>query len=203
MAKAKQHGQSRVTSLAFCGLSIALMAVSAWITIPLGPIPFTLQTLAVMFVVFTLRPSLACVSILGYLILGGLGVPVFSGFRGGLAALLGPTGGFIVGFLVAGALAAVVGALLKDKGPFSSQSKRTFFGRTVRVGNLARLIVMGVLFLVVLYLFGWAWLMYLGNLTPEAAFVAAVGPFIPVDALKMVAAVLLTQAVSQGLGKRL
>lgn len=187
----------RSTSIVFSALSIAFMAVSAWITIPFGPIPFTLQTLAVMFVLFALRPKEAMAAIAGYLILGALGLPVFSSFRGGIAALVGPTGGFIVGFLIAGAIALAVGALVKDKGVFSSENTKSVFGTPIKTGTLARNLAMGVVFLVVLYAFGWAWLMYVGHLSAEAAFVAAVAPFIPIDVLKMLAAVLLAQAVSR------
>ena len=55
---------------------------------------------------------------------------------------------------------------------------------------------MGVVFLAVLYVFGWAWLMIAGNLSAEAAFAAAVAPFVLIDVLKMIAAVLVAQAVS-------
>lgn len=186
----------RAASIAFCGLSIAFMAVGAWITVPFGPVPFTLQTLAVMFVLFALSPKQALAAIAGYLILGAIGLPVFASFKGGIAALVGPTGGFIVGFLVAGAVALALDALLKGSKVFSSESERSFFGTHIAAGVLARNVVKGVVFLVVLYLFGWAWLMYVGNLSPEVAFAAAVAPFVLIDAFKMVAAVLLAQAVS-------
>ena len=180
-------------SIAFCGLSVAFMTVSAWITVPFGPIPFTLQTLAVMFVLFALKPKEALTSIAVYLILGALGLPVFSSFRGGIAALVGPTGGFIVGFLIAGAVALAVGCLIKGKGIFSSDQSKSILGNSITVGTLALNLVMGVVFLLVL----WAWLSYMGNLSAEAAFVMAVAPFVPIDAIKMFAAVLLAQAVSK------
>lgn len=188
------HG--RAMSIAFCGLSIAFMAVSAWITVPFGPVPFTLQTLAVMVVLFALKPKEAMAAIAGYLILGAVGLPVFSSFKGGIAALVGPTGGFIVGFLIAGAVALAVGTLVQGKGIFSSDTTRKFLGSDVATGVLAKNLVMGVVFLVVLYAFGWAWLIYMAHLSAEAAFIAAVGPFIPVDVIKMLAAVLIAQAIS-------
>jgi biotin transport system substrate-specific component len=191
-----QHSTARARSVAFCGLSIALMAVAAWVTVPFGPVPFTLQTLAVMFVLFALPPKLALVAIGGYLVLGGIGLPVFSSFKGGLAALLGPTGGFIVGFFVAGAIALGVDALVKRTPLFSSEKETSFFGTHMAAGRLARNLVMGVVFLVVLYVFGWAWLMVAGSMSAEAAFAAAVAPFVLIDLLKMVAAVLVAQAVS-------
>ena len=91
----KQHpSRSRSRELVFCALSIALMVVCAWVTVPFGPVPFTLSTFALLFVLFTLPPRTAFAAIAGYVLLGALGLPVFSSFKGGLAALLGPTGGF-------------------------------------------------------------------------------------------------------------
>ena len=177
-----QHSTARARSVAFCGLSIALMAVAAWITVPFGPVPFTLQTLAVMFVLFALPAKQALIAIGGYIVLGGLGLPVFSSFKGGLAALMGPTGGFIVGFFVAALVA--------------SEEQKSFFGTHIAAGVLARNVVMGVVFLAVLYVFGWAWLMLAAHLSAEAAFAAAVAPFVLIDAMKMIAAVLIAQAVS-------
>lgn len=190
-----KQSSSRARSVAYCGLSIALMAVAAWVTVPFGPVPFTLQTLAVMFVLFALTPKEALVAIAGYLVLGGLGLPVFSSFKGGLAALLGPTGGFIVGFLVAAAIALLLGHLVRAFALFNSETEKSFFGATIKAGVLARNVLMGVVFLVVLYVFGWAWLAISANMDPAAAFAAAVAPFVVIDALKMVAAVLLAQAV--------
>ena len=104
----------RAESIAYCGLSIALLTVSAWVTVPLGPVPFTLQTMMLVFVVLLLPPREALVSVFGYLALGALGAPVFSGMKGGLASLLGPTGGFIVGFGLGAVAAVLVLKIWKD-----------------------------------------------------------------------------------------
>lgn len=193
------QAQSRTKEIVLCGLSIALMAVSAWITVPFGPIPFTLQTLAIMFVLFALTPKCALISIAGYLVLGAIGLPVFSSFKGGLAALLGPTGGFITGFLIAGGIALLAGSALKHFSLFTGESKKSFFGTHIKTGVLATNIAMGVVFLAVLYVFGWFQLMIVGNLTPEVAFAAAVAPFVLIDVIKMIAAILLTQAIGNTL----
>ena len=153
-----QHSTARARSVAFCGLSIALMAVAAWVTVPFGPVPFTLQTLAVMFVLFALPAKQALVAIGGYIVLGGLGLPVFSSFKGGLAALMGPTGGFIVGFFVAAVVAIAAASLLKRTPLFASEEQKSFFGTHIAAGVLACNVVMGVGFLAVLYVFGWAWI---------------------------------------------
>lgn len=193
------QAQSRTKEIVLCGFSIALMAVSAWITVPFGPIPFTLQTLAIMFVLFALTPKCALISIAGYLVLGAIGLPVFSSFKGGLAALLGPTGGFITGFLIAGGIALLAGSALKHFSLFTGESKKSFFGTHIKTGVLATNIAMGVVFLAVLYVFGWFQLMIVGNLTPEVAFAAAVAPFVLIDVIKMIAAILLTQAIGNTL----
>lgn len=91
---------SRTRSIAFVGLSIALIAVSAWVTIPIGPVPFTLQMLSISFLICALKPTQAIAAVYGYVVLGAIGVPVFSGMRGGIGVILGPTGGFIDGYLI-------------------------------------------------------------------------------------------------------
>ena len=78
------------------------MAVCAWISIPIGYIAFTMQTFAVSLSLFTLGGKWGTVSIFVYLLLGAVGLPVFSGFRGGLGMLLGVTGGYLWGFAATG-----------------------------------------------------------------------------------------------------
>jgi len=84
-------------------LFTALLVVCSWITVP-AAIPFTLQTLAVFLAAGLLGSARGCLAVLIYLLLGAAGLPVFSGMKGGLSALLGPTGGFLLGFLPAAAL---------------------------------------------------------------------------------------------------
>lgn len=88
----------KVKDLTRMALCVALMAVCAWITIP-SAVPFTLQTFAVFMTLGLLGGRNGTLSILAYLLLGAVGVPVFSGFKGGLGALAGSTGGYLVGFL--------------------------------------------------------------------------------------------------------
>ena len=81
------------------GISVALLAVSAAVTVPLGPVPLTLQTMVLALLPIALGWRTATCSMALYLLLGAVGLPVFSGFSGGLGHLLGPTGGFLWGFL--------------------------------------------------------------------------------------------------------
>ena len=99
-----------IKSLARMAICTALIVVCSWLTVPFT-VPFTMQTFAIFFTVCLLGPWQGMISILVYILLGAVGVPVFSGFRGGLDALLGPTGGYILGFL---ATAPITGLMMGD-----------------------------------------------------------------------------------------
>ena len=81
--------------MVLCSLFASLTAVCAWIAVPLPGVSFTMQTFAVLLCLGILGGKWGSVSILLYLLLGIVGLPVFTGFRGGAAALLDPTGGFL------------------------------------------------------------------------------------------------------------
>ena len=85
-----------------CALFAAMIALCAWIGIPLGHTVFTMQTFGVLLALGVLGGKRGTISILCYLLLGAAGLPVFSGFRGGMGAILGPTGGYLWGFLATG-----------------------------------------------------------------------------------------------------
>ena len=89
-------------NLTRCALFAAGIALCAWLGIPLGHTVFTMQTFAVLLALGVLGGRLGTAAIGCYLLLGAVGLPVFSGFRGGLAAILGPTGGYLFGFLLTG-----------------------------------------------------------------------------------------------------
>ena len=88
--------------MTLCALFTALTAVCAWISIPVGDIAFTMQTFAVFLSLTLLGGKWGTCSILIYLLLGAAGMPVFSGFQGGIGTLLGVTGGYLWGFLFSG-----------------------------------------------------------------------------------------------------
>ena len=86
--------------LSRCALLAALMCLCAWISLPLGQNPITLQTFALFLTLELLGGKYGSLVCLTYLLLGGVGLPVFSGFRGGFGMLLGSTGGYLWGFLL-------------------------------------------------------------------------------------------------------
>ncbi|MBQ9253009.1 MAG: biotin transporter BioY [Clostridia bacterium] len=162
--------------ITYVALSIALIAVCSWISVPMT-IPFTLQTFAVCLVTGLLGLKLGLWSVGGYILLGAIGVPVFSGFRGGLGALLGTTGGYIVGFLFT---ALVVGLAVRR------------FGR--KLWPLILSMAVGIL---LCYAFGTAWFMIVyaratGPISLGTALGWCVFPYLIPDAVKLTLAALLT-----------
>ena len=87
-----------VRELCATALGAALMTICAWISIP-AQVPFTLQTFAVFFVTALLGLKCGTLSVIVYLLLGAVGLPVFAGFKGGLGSLMGVTGGYLLGFV--------------------------------------------------------------------------------------------------------
>ena len=149
-----------------------LIAISAQITIhlPFSPVPITGQTLAVLLTGFVLGKKLGTASIAAYLAQGAAGLPFFSGGRSGLATLLGPTGGYLFGFLAA---VYVVGMLIELR------FKRSFFQAfsVLVIGN------------VIIYLFGLVWLArFVGE---SQVLQLGLYPFLIGDLLKILVGIVL------------
>ena len=90
----------KARNMALCGLFTAILTICAWISVPMGDMVITLQTLGIFLTLGLLGGKYGTVTVLVYLLLGAVGAPVFSGFRGGLGALLGTTGGYLFGFML-------------------------------------------------------------------------------------------------------
>ncbi len=190
-AATKAPRASRARSIAFCGLTVALMAVAAWITVPIGPVPFTLQIFVMVFALVALKPKQCLASIGCYLLLGAVGVPVFSSMRGGIGVILGTTGGFLWGYIVGAAIALVLMGVLK---------KALGKGDVPAAGSVADIVVSvigALVFLAVVYVCGWTQLMLVANMSPAAAFAAAVAPFVVVDLIKTAVGIAVAVAVKR------
>ena len=154
--------------MVLCGLFSALTAICAWICIPVFHVTYTLQTFAVFLVLLTLGGKWGTLSIAIYLLLGIVGLPVFSGFRGGLGALLGVTGGFLWGFLLTSIFYWMFEKLCKPIG-----------------------VVLG---LIACYACGCAWYcVYAGDVGIGAAVLQCVVPYVIPDALKIALAQYLSK----------
>ena len=89
----------KTRDITYIGIMAALMAVCSWISIPTA-VPFTMQTFGVFFAVGALGGKRGTIAIAVYLLLGAAGLPVFAGFSGGIGALAGQTGGYLLGFIL-------------------------------------------------------------------------------------------------------
>ena len=117
---------TKVKNMLYCALFACLIAILAQIQIALPTlVPITLQTLGVYLVSLLLKPKLAFISTLVYVFMGTIGLPVFGGFSGGLASLLGPSGGYIFSFPI---MALVIALIVKrnEKLSFSDQTGTNF-----------------------------------------------------------------------------
>lgn len=95
-------------SLVYIAIGTAIIAALSQVSLSIGPIPFTLQTFAVGLIACIYKPKEALASVALYLTLGAIGLPVFAGFSGGFAALVGPTAGFLWGFLIYAAITSIL-----------------------------------------------------------------------------------------------
>jgi len=170
--KSGQRNYFSVRDITVIALFTAMIAASAWITIPLGTVPITLQVFAVLLAGILLRPVPAIAATGAYLLLGAAGVPVFANFASGVGVLFGPTGGYLFGFAVAAFLVSLICRSLVSK-----------------TGQLAADIIGCAVGVVVIYLLGWFQLMMVLGLSPFEAFIAGVAPFIALDAAKAAVAV--------------
>ena len=171
----------RPVAMARVALMAALTAVMAQIAVPIEPVPFTFQVLAVMLAGYLLGPRYGAMAMLVYLLLGAVGIPVFASFNSGLGALLGPSGGYLWSYPLAAAVAGMAApALASSRRPVALLS-----------GAGA-----GALALVIIYAVGAFWLAVQANLSPGAAIAAGVAPFVVFDAVKVVFATVLAAAVA-------
>ncbi len=172
------------------GVLIALLAVSAQVTVALGPVPFTLQSVVVVLAALVFTPAQAALALGGYVLLGGLGLPVFSAMRGGIAMLAGPTGGYLYGFV----LAVFLGSLVR-RAVCSPRLRADHRARSL-AGDIAGTLVVVAVYYVVGTLHFLAMGM-IGGSPYELSYVlgVCVVPFLIPDALKAVAAILVATAL--------
>lgn len=157
--------------MAAVALFTAITCILGPMSIQIGVIPISFTNLVIFFAVFLLGGKGAVMSCLVYLLLGIAGLPVFSGFTGGLAKITGPTGGFLVGFI----WLAVISAFFIKKFP----GRRLFY------------VVGMVLGMAVCYLFGTVWFIILMKVTWQQALAACVFPFLIGDVIKIAIAILI------------
>lgn len=164
----------KTKEITLCALFASLTAILSQITIPIGPVPVNFTHLSTFLAAGLLGSRLGALSQLTFVLMGAAGLPVFSGFNGGLTRIAGPTGGYIIGYVVS---AYVTGWVLERFG------KRT-------VKTLALSILAGWL---VTYSFGTLWFSYITHTSFTAALSLCVIPFLPGDLLKTCITIVLVR----------
>ena len=179
--RSPETGRLKTLTLVLPALFAALTAICSWVTIP-STVPFTLQTFAVFLALGVLGGKLGSVSVVVYILLGAVGLPVFSGFKGGFGVILGTTGGYIVGFVLLTC---------------------AYWLMTSVFGNKIIVRVVGMLLgLALCYAFGTIWFITVytrstGAVSISAALGWCVVPFIIPDLIKLTLAVIISQRLNK------
>lgn len=187
---------NRLTKIAL--MSALLCVVSPFaITFPFSPVPISLATLILYLCVYILDKQDAVISCAIYLLIGLVGIPVFSGFTGGLGKVLGPTGGYLIGYLF---LVYISGWFMEkcSQGSKSGNLKKEETGFRCCLNYLLQGIGM-ILGTVVCYFFGSLWLSYQSGMEFAVALSVGVLPFIFGDIVKLVAGVIIGNAMRKRL----
>lgn len=177
----KDTDSNKTRDIVYMSVFTAMISICSWISIP-SSIPFTLQTMGVFTTVGLLGGKRGTLTVLTYILLGAIGIPVFAGLTGGVSVLLGTTGGYIIGFLLSALLMWGI---------------ETIMGRNQIV--LAFSMVAG---LIVCYVFGTAWFMLIytqhsGVIGLSTVLGLCVIPFIIPDLIKIGVALFLTNRLKK------
>ena len=171
----------RIRAVTRCALGTALLCLLCPIAIPIGPVPLTLSVAVITLLLFLLGAKKGTVSVLVYLLLGAAGLPVFTGFSGGLSKLAGPTGGYLIGYIF---FALIAGFWMERYG----------FRTAWSMPGL-------LLGMTALYFFGTAWFLLETGCTLSYALTVCVLPFLPLDCFKLGIALLLGKSIRRALRK--
>jgi len=154
--------------MTYIAITPALMAATAWVAIPLSiGAPITLQTLFVMICALLFTSKISTQSMIVYVLLGMIGIPIFAGFTGGFGVIVGPTGGFIVGFIIMAF--------------FISKMKNVKIINNEKIDIIIILVIANI----ILYMIGGTYMAFvLGTDIPRT--IAILTPYIPGDILKII-----------------
>ena len=172
-----------VQNLTLIALMAAILCITGPFVIPFGMVPMSLTNMVIYLTIILLDKKKATVSVAIYLLVGFIGLPVFAGFTGGAGKLLGPTGGYLIGYLVLGWIAGTILEVFDEEKSVGKLKFRQMMALVV--GTLG------------LYLVGTVWLMIQSNLSFASALTIGVLPFVVFDIMKIVAAVVLGNSIKK------
>lgn len=163
----EEISRTKIHELAIVSVMTAMLCALGPMSVPIGPVPISLATFVIYLSLFVVGTKRTLCAVFLYIILGAAGLPVLAGYSGGIAKIVGPTGGYIAGYFV---MAASSGPII--------DSRRS---RVVKIAAL-------VLGTAILYAIGTAYFMLVTGMGLGASAALCVWPFIPGDLLKIVAA---------------
>ena len=167
----------KTQSITFIALMSAILCIVGPFVIPIGMVPMSLTNLVIYLTIILLDKKRATISVAVYLLIGFVGIPVFAGFTGGAGKILGPTGGYLIGYLV---LSWIAGSVLEKKEKLK--------------------VVALVLGTISLYFIGTAWLMIQSKMNFVSAISVGVLPFVVFDILKIVVSVGIGKSIKKRIG---
>lgn len=177
----KRIMRNNIQNLTFTALMAAVLCVIGPIVIPIGMVPVSFANMAIYLTIILLGKKRSIISVALYLLIGFVGLPVFAGFSGGAGKLLGPTGGYLIGYLVL----SLIGCSLLEKGKKQGKQKIWYQIFALGVGNLG------------LYFVGTAWLMYQSKLNLMSALSVGVIPFLFFDVIKILLAISIGNSIKR------
>lgn len=189
---------NKIQNLTLTALMAAILCIAGPIVIPIGMVPMSFANMAIYLTIILLDKKRATISVAIYLLIGFVGLPVFAGFTGGAGKLLGPTGGYLIGYL---ALSLIAGTIIEMMYKTKDEDK-TFVGSSDKVKSMEKNInFKQILALVIgtlgLYGVGTIWLMIQSKLDFISALSVGVLPFIIFDIIKIVVAVILGNSIKK------
>ncbi len=183
MSTEVKTGHEKIVEIVKIALMAAIISVLGPLSVPLPftPVPVSFTIMAVYLTSYLLGSKTGTLSVIIYILVGLAGLPVFSGFTGGAAKLVGPTGGYIIGFI----FIAIIGGFFVDK--FKGNFFLSLLGMAIGTA--------------ICYLFGSLWLAYQASMNLKQELLAGVVPYVALDCAKMVIAVLLGKQVKPLINK--
>ncbi len=178
-----------VYNLVLIAIFVALITVCTWIAVPVGAIPFTLQTFAIFVAGGILGAKRGTIAVIVYILLGIIGVPVFSGFSSGIVKFIphtetGMTGGYIIGFIFA---VIIIGIFRKISMNKEGKMKVIMMGTGMLVGYIVCMVFGTV----------WFWLFNPMHMGLAASISSCVIPFLIPDIIKMIVALIIVTRINK------
>lgn len=180
-SKVRTAKKMSIQTITLIGVMTAVTCILGPLSLPVGPVPISFTNLAIYLTIILLGTKRGTISYLVYLLIGLIGLPIFSNFTGGPGKLLGPTGGYLIGFIF---MALITGFFVEKYN-----------------GKIYMYVVGMVIGTIVAYCFGTMWLAYQAKLNFAAALLAGVVPFIIGDLAKIMIAALIGPIIKKRLLK--